>query len=160
MQRTEMVRRIAKEIEDHITELGTEGRLIRLQLDELVSGVDEDRILLVKDYLADRRRKVANVLDDLDELNTDELLTLDNLAAVLSYATDEIDTVVKPRGYRLLSRIPRLPDGVIAKLVRRFTNLQGVMDASLADLDDVEGVGEARARSIRDGLNRLAENAL
>lgn len=160
MQRTEMVRRIAKEIEDHITELGTEGRLIRLQLDELVSNVDEDRVLLVRDYLADRRRKVANVLEDLDELNTDELLTLDNLAAVLSYATDEIDHAVSPRGYRLLARIPRLPESVIAKLVKRFSNLQGVMDASLADLDDVEGVGETRARSIRDGLNRLAENAL
>ena len=160
MQRTEMVRRIAKEIEDHVTELGTEGRLIRLQLDELVSNVDEDRVLLVQDYLADRRRKVYNVLEDLDELNTDELLALDNLCEVLSYATDEIDHPVKPRGYRLLSRIPRLPDTVINKLVKRFSNLQGVMDASLADLDDVEGVGEARARSIRDGLNRLAENAL
>lgn len=159
MQRTEMVRRIAHEIEDHITELGTEGRLIRLQLDELVSNVDEDRVLLVRDYLADRRRKVANVLEDLDELNTDELLTLHNLAEVLSYPTDEMDSPVSPRGFRLLARIPRLPDAVVDKLVQRFNNLQGVMGASLNDLNDVEGVGEARARSIRDGLNRLAENA-
>ncbi len=160
VQRTEMVRRIAHEIEDHITELGTEGRLIRLQLDELVSNVDEDRRLLVRDYLADRRRKVTNVLEDLDALNTDELLTLDNLADTLSYESGDLDVAVSPRGFRLLARIPRLPDAVINKLVKRFQNLQGVMDATLGELDDVEGVGEARARSIRDGLNRLAENAL
>lgn len=160
MQRTEMVRRIAYEIEDHITELGTEGRLIRLQLDELVSNVEEDRRLLVRDYLADRRRKVANVLEDLDELNTDELLTLDNLAEVLSYEVGDLDAAVSPRGFRLLAQIPRLPDAVISKLVKRFHNLRGVMEASLNELDEVEGVGEARARSIRDGLNRLAENAL
>lgn len=158
MQRTEMVRRIAFEIEDHIAELGTEGRLIRLQLDELVSNVELDRQLLVRDYLNDRRRKVANVLEDLNDLTTDELLTLDNLAEALSHETDDLDISVSPRGYRLLARIPRLPHSVISKLVRRFHNLQGVMRASLEQLDEVEGVGEARARSIRDGLRRVAES--
>ena len=156
MQRTEMVRRIASEIEDYILELGTEGRLIRLQLDELVSNVETDRELLVRDYLNDRRRKIENVLGELDTITTDELLTLDNLAEVLSFDSQDLDVSVTPRGHRLLARIPRLPRAVVNKLVERFDTLQGVIDASLEELDEVEGVGEARARSIREGLDRLA----
>jgi diadenylate cyclase len=158
MQRTEMVRRIAAEIEDYVAELGTEGRLIRLQLDELVSQVDDERELLVRDYLNDRRRKVSNVLADLDELTTDDLLTLDLLAEILSFETGDLDASVSPRGYRMLHRIPRLPQSVINQLVKRFHSLHGVMAASLEELDEVEGVGEARARSVREGLRRLKEN--
>ena len=161
IQRAEMVRRIAREVEDYVAELGTEGRLIELQLEELVSSVDDERALIVKDYLADRRRKLSTILRELDELGTEELLDLERIAGALAYdEEDALDVGITPRGFRLLSKIPRLPEPVIAKLVKRFHNLQRVMDASLEDLDDVEGVGEARARSIQDGLRRLAESSL
>ncbi|MDX1619874.1 MAG: DNA integrity scanning diadenylate cyclase DisA [Nitriliruptorales bacterium] len=161
LQRAEMVRRIAREVEDYVAELGTEGRLIELQLDELMADVDEERSLVVKDYLSDRRRKLSGPLSQLDELSTDDLLDLETIAEVLGYDGDgALDEQVTPRGFRLLAKIPRLPDPVIDKLVRRFQNLQRVMDASLEDLDDVEGVGEARAHGIQDGLRRLAESSL
>ncbi len=161
LQRAEMVRRIAREVEDYVAELGTEGRLIQLQLDELMASVDAERTLIVQDYIADRRRKLSGPLDDLNTLSTDELLDLERIAAALGYdEEDSLDLSVTPRGFRLLSKIPRLPDVVIEKLVQRFQNLQRVMDASLDDLDDVEGVGETRAHSIQDGLRRLAESSL
>ncbi|MDP9023305.1 MAG: DNA integrity scanning diadenylate cyclase DisA [Actinomycetota bacterium] len=160
LQRAEMVVRIAEEIEDYVVELGSEGRLIQLQLDELMSQVQDERALVVQDYLADRRRKLETVLDELSSLSTEELLELERIAKALAYDPDEVDQAVAPRGYRLLAKIPRLPDPVIEKLIKRFTNLQGVMAASLEDLDDVEGVGAARARSIKDGLARLAESSL
>ncbi|MBW3662594.1 MAG: DNA integrity scanning diadenylate cyclase DisA [Actinobacteria bacterium] len=161
LQRAEMVRRIASEVEGYVAELGIEGRLIELQLDELMAQVEEERSLIVQDFLADRRRRVSSVLDELDSLSRDELLDLDRLAVALAYDSDEpIDRSVTPRGYRLLSKIPRLPEAVIAKLVQRFHNLQRVMEASLEDLDQVEGVGDTRARSIQDGLRRLAESSL
>ena len=162
LQRAEMVRRIADEIEAHVAELGTDGRLLQLQLDELMFGVEEERQLVVRDYLPDRRRKVDAIIDALDAVPPQGLLDLSNLADVLGYgdAEDGIDEPVAPRGYRLLSRIPRLPDGVIEKLVARFNSLQRLMDASLQELDDVEGIGEARARSIREGLTRLAESSI
>ncbi len=161
LQRAEMVRRIAREVEDYVGELGTEGRLIELQLDELMSSVEEERELIVQDYVADRRRKLSGPLSDLDELDTDDLLDLDRIAAALGYEEDgPLDRGVTPRGFRLLHKIPRLPDPVIAKLVSRFKDLQRVMEASLEDLDEVEGVGETRARSIQDGLRRLAESSL
>jgi diadenylate cyclase len=161
LQRAEMVRRIAREVEDYVSELGTEGRLIELQLDELMSHVDEERELIVQDYLADRRRKLAKPLEELDALGTEELLDLERIVAALAYDEEEaLDRAVTPRGFRLLSKIPRLPDQVIARLVQKFNNLQRVMDATLEDLDQVEGVGETRARSIQDGLRRLAESSL
>ncbi len=160
LQRAEMVVRIADEVDEHIVELGTEGRLIQLQLDELMAQVEDERALVVKDYLADRRRKVETVLDELNDLSTEDLLDLDRIARTLAYDVSDLDRGTSPRGYRLLSKIPRLPDAVIDKLVRRFASLQGVMAASLEDLDEVEGVGEARARSIKDGLARLAESSL
>jgi diadenylate cyclase len=157
LQRAEMLRRIADEVEDHVVELGTEGRLIRLQLDELVASVANERELVVRDYLGDRRRKLSKVLADIAELTTDELLNASRVVETLSYDSDQLEDSVTPRGYRLLTRIPRLPASVVERLVDRFGTLPRVMDATIAELSQVEGVGESRARSIQDGLRRLAE---
>lgn len=160
LQRAEMLRRIALEVEDHVIELGSEGRLIQLQLDELVGSVADERELIVRDYLGDRRRKLSKVLHDVAELDTDELLDAERVAATLSYAEEDLERAVTPRGYRLLSRIPRLPDSVIERLVDRFGALPRIMEATISELDDVEGVGESRARAIQEGLRRLAEATL
>ena len=160
LQRAEMLRRIADEVEDHVVELGTEGRLIRLQLDELVGSVGNERDLVVRDYLGDRRRKLSKVLDDLGSLSTEELLNTERVAALLAYGDDQLDSPVTPRGYRLLTRIPRLPASVVESLVERFGTLSRVMDATIEELDEVEGIGESRARSIQDGLRRLTEAAV
>jgi diadenylate cyclase len=160
LQRAEMLRRIALEVEDAVVELGSEGRLIQLQLDELAATVIDERELVARDYLADRRRKLSRVLDDVAALDTDELLDQSVVAEILAYDDDELDKPVTPRGYRLLSRIPRLPVGIVDRLVERFGTLPRVMEASAAELDDVEGVGGSRARAIQDGLRRLAEASL
>ncbi len=160
LQRAEMMRRIAQEVEDHVVELGSEGRLIQLQLDELVASVADERELVVRDYLADRRRKLARVLDDVAGLSTDGLLDTGQVARLLAFDEDELEQPVTPRGFRLLSRIPRLPASVVERLVEAFSSLPRVMEATIAELDEVEGIGESRARSIQDGLRRLAEASL
>ena len=162
VQRVEMVERISDEVEAYVAELGVDGRLLQLQLEELMAGVEGERALVVRDYLPDRRRKLDTVLRSLDALQPSELLDLRNLAASLGYGLSEdgLDQPVTARGYRLLSRIPRLPDRTINRLVDRFGSLQRLMDASLEDLDDVEGIGGARARSIKEGLARLAESSI
>ena len=162
LQRTEMVRRIAEEIEGHIVELGVDGRLVRLQLEELMGGVEDDRRLVILDYFhEDADWHVGDALEALAELDTDDLLDLKIVASMLhlSGAVD-LDISMQPRGHRLLAKIPRLPDGVIDKIVDRFGNLQKIMRATIDDLDDVEGVGEARARAIKEGLSRLAESSI
>ena len=71
-----------------------------------------------------------------------------------------IDSALQPRGFRLLHKIPRLPELVSDHVVGRFSNLQKIMRAGLADLTEVEGVGEVRARAIKEGLSRLAETSI
>jgi diadenylate cyclase len=164
-QRLEMVRRIADEIEGYVVELGTDGRLLTLQLDELIGGVAEDRELIARDYLPPvggrRSRSVPDVLVALDELSPTELLDLASVARALGYGgEDSLDTAVSPRGYRLLARVPRLPALVIDRLVGHFGSLQKLLAAGIDDLQAVEGVGESRARSVREGLSRLAESSI
>ena len=164
-QRLEMVRRIAGEIESYVVELGTDGRLLTLQLDELVAGVDPDRELIARDYLPPavgrKSRTVLDVMTELDGLDALELLDLAAVARALGYAGGEgLDAAVSPRGYRLLARVPRLPPSVVDRLVDHFGSLQKLLAASIDDLQAVDGVGESRARSIREGLSRLAESSI
>ncbi|MEV5410919.1 DNA integrity scanning diadenylate cyclase DisA [Thermopolyspora sp. NPDC052614] len=162
VQRLEMVRRIADEIEGYVVELGTDGRLIALQLDELVAGLDEDRVLIVRDYLRAGPRRYADALHDLDRLSPAELLDLSAVAEVLGHNASggSLDGSVSPRGFRLLAKVPRLPTPVIDRLVDHFGTLQKLLAASIDDLQSVDGVGEARARSIREGLSRVAESSI
>ena len=162
VQRVEMVERISDEVEADVAELGVDGRLLQLQLDELMAGVEGERALVVRDYIPDRRRKLETVLRALDALEPSALLDLRKLAASLGYSISEdgMDQPVSARGYRLLSRIPRLPERMVDRLVDRFGSLQRLMDATLEELDDVEGIGGSRARSIKEGLARLAESSI
>jgi diadenylate cyclase len=165
LQRLEMVRRISRELDDYAVELGTDGRLLTLQLDELVAGVEEDRQLVVRDYLPTgnrRTRTVESVFADLDGLTSTDLLdlTMVGRAIGLGGSNESLDQAVSPRGFRLLARVPRLPEVVVERLVDHFASLQKLLAASIDDLQAVEGVGETRARSIREGLSRLAESSI
>ena len=163
-QRIEMVLRIAAEIEGYVIELGSDGRLLSLQLDELVGGVAADRELIARDYMppgAGRRaRKIATSLAELDALSAEELLELGLVGKCLGHAATDLDTSISPRGYRLLARIPRLPAPVGERIVEHFASLQKMLAATIDDLQAVEGVGESRARTVREGLSRLAESSI
>jgi diadenylate cyclase len=165
-QRLEMVRRIASEIEGYVVELGTDGRLLSLQLDELMAGVEQERELIVRDYMPPptgrRSRKVGDVLTELDNISPTDLLDLAAIARLSGFGTapDVLDAAVSPRGYRLLARVPRLPGAVVERLVEHFGSLQKLLAAGIDDLQAVEGVGETRARSVREGLSRLAESSI
>jgi len=162
-QRLEMVSRIAREIEDYVLELGTDGRLLSLQLEELVTGVDVDRELVVRDYLPAGRgsRTVESVLRSLEALDAISLVDVNAVAQAMGLgASEHLDGPVSPRGYRLLARVPRLPGPVVERLVDHFSSLQKLLAASIDDLQTVDGVGELRARSVREGLSRLAESSI
>jgi diadenylate cyclase len=163
LQRAEMTTRMAAEIERNCVELGEEGRLIRMQLDELMEDVPRDKASVVYDYeAAGDPTRAPGVLERLAELPHPKLLEFEELADVLGYPreTNPLDLSVQPRGYRVLSRIPRLPDSVIRHLVHDFASLDAVIRASHRDLEAVDGVGAVRAREIREGLRRLQEHNL
>lgn len=157
VQRTEMVMRIVGEIERYICELGNEGRLISMQLGELIRSVEEDGILLIRDY-CQKGMSYSEIYRQIEGMTADELLDLELIAKHLGYVgVPLVDTLISPRGYRMLNKIPRIPVNVIENLVKHFKELKGVMDASYEQLDRVEGIGEARAKAIKNGLRRLKE---
>jgi diadenylate cyclase len=163
LQRTEMVRRIAEEVDGYIVELGVDGRLVRLQLEELMGGVEDDRRLVIKDYFQETRDwHLDEALSALSELGTDDLLDLKVVAAALHLPSSgaDLDNNLTARGFRLLAKVPRLPESVVESIVERFGTLQKIMRASIDDLDDVKDVGGTRARAIKEGLSRLAETSI
>ncbi|GIO58359.1 DNA integrity scanning diadenylate cyclase DisA [Paenibacillus cellulositrophicus] len=160
IQRVEMVLRIKMEIKRYINELGNEGRLISMQMEELVSNMEEEAWLLYKDYARDDNdEKIREMIAGLKRATDDELLDIHYVVRLLGYplsaATSEES--VAPRGYRILNKIPRLPNVIIHNLVERFERLPHIMMATIEELDEVDGIGEVRARNIKEGLKRLQE---
>ena len=163
LQRAEMTSRMAERIARDCIELGSEGRLIRLQLEELVGNVPAERDAIVRDYHAAGHGAEATLaLEGLRALRYQGLLDFDRLTELLGFprGTSSIDTSVQPRGYRILSHIPRVPEPVVGRVVSDFQTLDTVVRASQRDLEAVEGVGAVRAREIREGLRRLQEHNL
>lgn len=164
LQRLEMVRRINDEISEYVVELGTDGRLIDLQLQELVGSLGDDRELVIRDYLASARDGFTFEQADanLAALSSADLIDISANARAVGFAVvgDSLDALVTPRGYRLLSKVPRLPGAIIERLVDNFGSLQALLGAEFDDLLQVDGVGESRARAVREGLSRLAESSI
>ncbi|MFZ5816988.1 MAG: DNA integrity scanning diadenylate cyclase DisA [Bacillota bacterium] len=163
VQRTEMVLRIVTEIERYIFELGTEGRLVSMQLEELVTNVAEEGMLIIRDYAQFVEGRTADqVREQMAGWPHEDLRDLLTIARVLGLgsAPGTLDNPAAPRGYRILRKIPRLPMPVIENLVSHFGSLQQILRASIEELDEVEGIGEVRARAIKEGLRRLREQIM
>src|SRR5687767_7286071 len=160
LQRSELVTRMAVEIERYIVELGAEGRLIEMQLEETMVGVAADKSALVQDYMVEATEEnFASVLDSLARLPHQDLLDFGRLAELLGYdrKLNTLDHPASPRGYRILGRIPRLPKMVVQSIVSEFNGLDEILATADPELEAVEGVGDMRAKDIREGLRRLQE---
>lgn len=162
IHRIEMVLRIKHEILNYVTELGIEGRLITLQMNELVSNIEEEAALLIRDYSKHIIQDSYQVLREIQELSNTELLDDGVILKLLGYGNElkSEEEAICPRGYRILYKIPRLPFTIIHNLVARFGHLNAIMKASIAELVTVEGVGDIRARKIKEGIQRLQEQLL
>ncbi len=160
VQRSEMVLVIAQELERYIIELGVEGRMVKLQLEELMVDVREDRAAVLADYLPDPTpERLRQAREILGALPSEELLSLAHLGDVLGFGRNikALELHMTPRGFRVLRKIPRLSDPVIETLALRFDSLRSMLDATLEELAAVDGVGMARATDIKEGLVRLRE---
>jgi diadenylate cyclase len=160
LQRIEMVFALSRLIERYIIELGTEGRLVRLQLEVLLLNVREDREAILADYLPDASpARLAEAKEALIALPSDELISASSIGQILGHAPGEnaLETHLQPRGYRMLLKIPRLGRHTIDSVTARFGTLHAIMNAPVEDLAAVEGVGLSRAHDIKEGLIRLRE---
>jgi diadenylate cyclase len=163
LQRAEMTMRMAEEIERDCIELGSEGRVIEMQLGELITGVPKELTALVADYHASADRAVQHAAEEqLHQVPYQALLVFEQLAGLLGYpeSVDPVDHTLAPRGYRVLSHIPRVPETVVRRVVADLEGLDAIVRASQRELEAVSGVGTVRAREIKEGLRRLQEHNL
>ena len=160
IQRAEMVRKMVEEVERAIFELGDEGRLLEIQLKELVGDLENEELLIVKDYKSTSKKKLPDkILEEIEKLNHEDLMKSDKIAKMLGYQDFEnYDEVgVYTRGYRVLNKIPRMPSNIVDNLVKSFKSFQHILAADIPQLDEVEGIGEVRARTIKQSLKRMQE---
>lgn len=159
--RFEMLQRVAREVVRYIGQLGTEGRLVQMQADELSANIDDQYQLLIRDYASDASLRYGTaVLARLRDLPLERLLESDAVAHELGLtASDRAEHHLRSRGYRVLAQIPALPATVVARIIDRFGSLPALVRASVADLDEVDGVGTRRAKAIVSGLARIRAHA-
>lgn len=160
IQRAEMVMKVADEVQKAIDELGEEGRLLEMQLEELMGGLEKEELLIIKDYIAPGKKRTSEkVLKEIKSLSHEELNNSQVMARILGYADfDNYDEVgVYTRGYRVLNKIPRMPNNIVDNLVKSFKSFQHILVADIPQLDEVEGIGEVRARTIKQSLRRMQE---
>ena len=161
IQRAEMVRRISDEIKSQIYELGDDGRLVSMQLEELMGGLEKEEALIIKDYMTPTKKKRTpeKVMKELNEIQYEEITKENTIAKLLGYETfDNYDEVgVYTRGYRILNKIPRMPSNIVENLVLSFKSFQHILAADIESLDEVDGIGEVRARTIKQSLRRMQE---
>jgi diadenylate cyclase len=161
LQRSELVSRMAVEVERYIVELGTEGRLIEMQLEETMLGVSYDRTALVRDYATeDTEGSLGRITEEISALPHQDVLDFGRLAEILGYErkVNTLDFRIQPRGYRLLGQVPRLPRLVVQKIVNQFGSLENALASSDEALSSVDGVGPSRAKEIREAVRRLQES--
>jgi len=161
IQRSQMVVRIANEIERYIVQLGSEGRLVKMQLEESMADIADEGLLVTKDYCADTDKTPEEIWNEIVAWDSEDLLNLPLIARALGYSgSGSLEQAITPKGFRLLNKIPRLPMPVIENLVAKFRCFPDICDASIEELDDVEGIGEVRAKAIQEGLRRIREQVL
>lgn len=163
--RSEIIMRMEAEVKRNIIELGNEGRLINMQLEELMANVESEEKKIIQDYMKIKRKSTKtpeSILKDIRKLEKKDLLIAEKIIKLLGYdiTTNILDENVSPKGYRILSKVPKMPAYVIEKTIEAFGSLQGVCSATIDELDDVEGIGEIRARIINQSLRRLQEQYL
>ncbi len=163
--RSEMVIRMQEEVEKNIIELGTEGRLIEIQVKELLHGVEAEERKIIQDYTLNSKKVKSNIdkiVENIKKLSKEDILNGEKIAKALGYKIEPniLDEIVIPRGYRILSKIPKMPISIIENLIDAFYSLQGICAASVNELDEVDGIGLARAKLINQTLRKLQEQYL
>jgi len=160
IQRAEMVMKMVTEVERDISELGEEGRLVQMQLEELIGGLEKEELLIIKDYIVpSRKRTPEKILNEVINLEYEDLMNSQIIAKLLGYEIfDNYEEVgVYTKGYRILYKIPRMPNNIVENLIKKFKSLQHIISADIPELDDVDGIGEVRARTIKQSLKRMQE---
>ena len=158
LQRAELVKRLGRQVTDRALTMGEEARIVHLQLNDLLSGVDRTMSLVLQDYLRPLRSgAVIRGMTTIAEISPSELDDAAGIGRNLGFP--DLDDPAEARGHRVLSQVGRLPDSVREDIVRYFGSVSKLLRASEDQLTDVEGVGGTRAAQLHVFLDRLIHSA-
>ena len=157
IQRGELLTRLAKQVRSEALRLGGEAGLVLIQIDSLESGVTNTLNLVLKDHLpAKKYRNIAKAIDDISHQSYEELNDIDYLGSVLGKLP--LDDLSTPKGYRVLARLPNLPENLHDSIIQKFKTLPKLLSASPEKLYEIEGIGRGRAQQLRDYFDTLLKN--
>ena len=158
LQRAELVERLGRVVEGRTLTLGDEGRIVYLQLSDLLAGVDFTKRAVLRDYIKPLRNSVIRqAMEDLSAMTPSDLEDPSRVGKELGFP--DLDDPADPRGYRLLSQVGRLPDPVRDDIIQHFGSASSLLEARVDELLSVEGVGETRAGQLRAYFDRLRDSA-
>ncbi len=161
LQRAEKVMKVVDEVKKSIYELGTDGRLVQMQLDELIGGLEAEELLIIKDYIAqtNKRKTPEKALQEIRNSSINSGINDVTIAKAIGYENFENyeEIAVYPKGYRILSKVPKIPSNIVDNLVKYFKSFQHILLAEIEELDKVDGIGEVRALNIKQTLKRMQE---
>jgi len=159
-QKAVIVHKTAKEVNKYITELGTDGRLLRMQMAEIMNNVEDNYIKIIRDYIADDvKTDPAKIKDKILNGESDEISDLDSIIKMLGYnkEVNPVELNLHSRGYRIISDVIRLPQSIINNIINRFGNLKNILEADVDELASVSGLGKVKAKTFYDRLKKYSE---
>ena len=157
IQRGELLTRLAKPVRFEALRLGGEAGLVLIQIDSLESGVTNTLNLVLKDHLpAKKYRNIAKAINEISHQSYEELNDIDYLGSVLGKLP--LDDLSTPKGYRVLARLPNLPENLHDSIIQKFKTLPKLLSASPEKLYEIEGIGRGRAQQLRDYFDTLLKN--
>ena len=157
IQRGELLGRLSHQVRKEATDLGEDSGLVMIQIDSLESGVRNTLDLVLKDHLPTKRfRNINKAVDEIANLTYEELNSIQHLGSVLFM--ESLDEVSTSKGYRILARLPGLPDNLHDSLIQKFKTLPNLLTASTDKLFEVEGIGRSRAQQLREYFDTLLKN--
>ncbi|MDX8336661.1 MULTISPECIES: DNA integrity scanning diadenylate cyclase DisA [Cetobacterium] len=159
LQRFEKVTRIFQEMNTYMTELGIDGRLVKLHLNDLIQDIESEKEDFLRDYwnYSNAPFDMDEITDRLSKLTDDDLKELEKLSAVLDYGKtySTLGNRVSPKGYRILDKITKLTKRDIEKIVNTYGNLSKIQEASIEELLEIKGISKFKIKAIQTGLKRL-----
>lgn len=161
IQLSERARRAEQELEYYRIELGTQAQSLQYVIPELTTEI-ENGLLVIKDYYHESLCDASKAFGTISGLDAHSLADQSNISEALGYSRDVRNTfeVLEPRGYRMLSQVPRIPVSIVENIVRKFKTLDRVNTAAIGELQAVDGVGKARASTIKNTLSHIKSTSV
>jgi len=157
IQRGELLTRLAKQVRSEALRLGGEAGLVLIQIDSLESGVTDTLNLVLKDHLpAKKYRNIAKATDEISRQSYEELNDINYLGSVLGKLP--LDDLSTSKGYRVLARLPNLPENLHDSIIQKFKTLPKLLSSSPEKLYEIEGIGQGRAQQLRNYFDTLLKN--